>query len=176
MTNSNQQNDYESFIAHESLDVPSHLDESILSTVKKDLNPSPSLVLSKMGIIQAVTAVISLTFCPQFSYSLTNNHEVFHYFHHQFGAEICMIICGTIFLLPGTLLAGILLKRTELQLIRKTWYLEFFAFTAMALFAFFLLGVEFYVKSVFYWLLGAIGTSIILLEAQYLLRSKLLAK
>ena len=100
MTNSNQQNDYESFIAHESLDVPSHLDESILSTVKKDLNPSPSLVLSKMGIIQAVTAVISLTFCPQFSYSLTNNHEVFHYFHHQFGAEICMIICGTIFLLP----------------------------------------------------------------------------
>ena len=176
MTNKNLNDDYQNFLLEKSELPPQDLDQKVFQTIEKDLNPQASTVLLKMGFIQIVMGIISLTFCPQFSYSLTNNHDVFHYFHHQFGAEVCMIICGTIFLLPGTLMACFLLSSQEIKLIRSTWYLELFAITAISLTSFFLLGVEFYIKSVFFWLIGAIGTSIILIEAQSYFRKLLLSK
>ena len=62
---------------------PEDLSERILSFVQSDLNPSHKIVFTKLLAIQGFIGFLTLLFCPQFNLSLTNNFELFHYFHHQ---------------------------------------------------------------------------------------------
>src|SRR5690606_4132865 len=104
------ENDYIDFMNSDDIQSPSHLDESIMSFVHADLNPSHKIVYFKLLTIQAFVGFLTMLLCPQFNYSLTNNYELFHYFHHQFGPIACSAICGAIFVGSGAIFAGYILK------------------------------------------------------------------
>ena len=81
---SNIKKDLKSFIDNDQKADTSHLDKDILAFVQNDLQPNHAFVFIKLLLIQAFIGILTLAFCPQFKFSLTNNYELFHYFHYKF--------------------------------------------------------------------------------------------
>lgn len=150
------------------------LNIKILNYVKKDIDPSITTVFSKLLGVQALIGFLTLTFCPQFSMSLTNSHELFHYFHYQFGESICMMICGSIFIGSGAIVSAYLLKTSEIQKIRRSSLLYYFSITSMALASFILIGPDLYLKLASFWFLGALIAGVLMLELNFFLRRKII--
>lgn len=150
--------------------APDHLRDSLFSMVEKDLNPSHKMVFTKLTLIQGFIGLITMLFCPQFNFSLTNNYDAFHYFHHTFGAQICMVICGSIFLGSGALFASYILKDAEIAKIQSSRFLYFMALSIVAVSLFMLFGATLYLNLLTFWLLGAIGGGILTFELNRFIR------
>lgn len=153
--------------------IPKTLDDTILNYVYDELNPSHHKVFSKLVLIQGFVGLMTMLFCPQFNFSLTNNHSLFHYFHMNFGHSICMIICGSIFLGSGGFFAASILSYEEVQKIRNTRLLYYISLSIVAVSSFMLFGADVYLNLLVFWLIGAIGGGIALFEMNHFLRIKL---
>jgi hypothetical protein len=150
--------------------TPERLNTNILKYVKNDLDPSHTLVFSKLLAIQAFVGILTLLFCPQFNFSFTNNAEIFHYFHHKFGEQFCMAICGVIFIGSGSIFASYILKASEVNKIKKSEFLYYFSITTIALSSFIILGAEVYLNLTFFWFIGAMLGGISLFEINRIIR------
>ena len=73
MIDPNNKKDYTDFIKAKGVHPPEELNHKVLDYVKKDLNPSHIVVFTKLLSVQAFIGFLTLTFCPQFNLSLTNN-------------------------------------------------------------------------------------------------------
>ena len=166
--------DYLDFINSRSATPSNEISERVMSFVQTDLNPTHKVVFSKLLGIQALIGFLTLTFCPQFNFSLTNSYEVFHYFHHRFGESICMVICGSIFIGSGALFAAYLLKSSEVRKIKQSSFLYYTSISIMALSSFMLLGSEVYLTLAAYWFAGSTIGGVIVFELNRLIRRKLL--
>lgn len=165
--------DFLDFINSKGVNPPEELSNKILSFVKADLNPSHQIVFSKILSIQAFIGFLTLVFCPQFDHSLTNNYELFHYFHHKFGESICMALCGSIFVGSGALFAAYLLKPVEVRKVKESKFLYYTFISILALSSFFVLGSEIYLNLASYWLLGAIIGGLLIFELNRLIRKEI---
>ena len=119
MIDPNDKKDFQDFLNSKGVNPPNELSNKILSFVQADLNPSHKVVFFKLLLIQAFIGFLTLAFCPQFNFSLTNSFDLFHYFHHKFGENICMAICGSIFIGSGAVFAAYLLKSAEIRKIKE---------------------------------------------------------
>ena len=111
-----------------------------------------------------------MLFCPQFSFSLTNNYDAFHYFHHTFGAQICMLICGTIFLGTGAIFASYLLSEGEFNKVKASPFLYYTALSIIAVSIFMLFGAEVYFSLLIFWFIGATLSGALLFKVNGLIR------
>jgi hypothetical protein len=134
---------------------PVYLDDKVIKYIHNELNPNYLKVLLKLIMIQAFIGTITMIFCPQFSYSLTNNYDIFHYFHMNFGAQVCMLLCGCIFVGSGALFASTILTKAEIKKIKKHKYLYYTCLSIIFLSLFILIGAKVYLNLVVYWILGA---------------------
>ena len=125
MSQSEFDKDYTNFINSKNLAPPSELDHKILNLVQVDLDPGHAIVFLKLISIQGLIGVLTMLFCPQFNFSLTNNYDLFHYFHHTFGASICMVLCGLIFVGSGAIFASYTLSNNEINKIKESRFLYF---------------------------------------------------
>jgi len=169
----NIKNEFNDFINAKEVNPPEHLDRSILNFVKDDLDPAHKMVFAKLLAIQAFIGFLTLLFCPQFNLSLTNNYELFHYFHHNFGIYICSAICGSIFIGSGTIFASYLLTPYEIKKIKDSEFLYYFALSLIAVSLFIFLGTNVYLGIVISWMLGAIIGGVLLFEVNRSIRLKL---
>lgn len=149
------------------------LDRKILSFISTDLNPAHKKVFLKLTLIQAFVGILTMLFCPQFNFSLTRNYDLFHFFHINFGHQICMIICGCIFLGSGTIFANFILSDGEINTIRRSRFLYYLALSIIAVSVFMLLGAKFYLNLLSFWMLGAIGGGMLFFELNYLIHKNL---
>jgi uncharacterized protein YneF (UPF0154 family) len=131
------------------------LSQAILERVRSDLEPSVSLVFTKLLLVQSIVGVMTMLFCPQFNLSLTNNYDLFHFFHRNFGQTICMAICGGIFVGSGAVIGSFLLRKTEMNQVAKRPLLYYFALASVFLSAFMLLGVDVYLEAALAWVAGS---------------------
>lgn len=154
-------------------DVPLSLDKKVMDLISSELNPSASSVAMKLITIHAFVGIITMLFCPQFSLSLTNNYDVFHYFHHTFGTAICNIICGAIFMGTGAIFAVSILSTPEVRKIRRSPILYYSALSIVSISVFFILGVEMYLSMILLWGLGAVVSSSIFIYTGLSVRLKL---
>lgn len=166
--------DFQNFLKTDHQMVNSELDQRILGIVAKELNPSHQKVFFKLISIQAFIGTLTLLFCPQFQLSLTNNYELFHYFHHRFGENICMMICGSIFLGSGSIFATYLLNRVEIQKIQQSTILYHLSMSIIFLSVFLLIGTGAYLVLNIFWLLGASISGILLFEMNRKIKSTIL--
>jgi hypothetical protein len=164
--------DFLAFTKSEGHSPSNQLSQKILSSIKNDLNPSHKIVFTKLIGIQAFIGTMTLLFCPQFSLSLTNKHELFHYFHHTFGERICMVICGSIFIGSGAVLAAYILKTSEVRKIKESCILYYFSIASIALSLLMLFGVSTYLNLALYWLLGASAGGLLMFETNRVIRKK----
>lgn len=163
--------DYNDFIKS-SEKVPDHLNESVLSMIHSDLNPSHKVVFGKLTLIQGFIGFITMLFCPQFDFSLTNNYDLFHYFHMNYGHQICMIICGSIFLGSGAIFASYILKEGEINKIKSSRFLYYMVLSIIAVAVFMIFGAEIYLNLVVFWLIGAISGGVSAFELNRFIRKQ----
>ncbi|OUR99693.1 hypothetical protein A9Q84_01320 [Halobacteriovorax marinus] len=145
----------------------------VLDFVKNELNPSHTLVFTKLLCIQAFVGTLTLLFCPQFDMSLTNNYDLFHFFHHKFGALACMSLCGFIFIGSGAIFAAYLLKVEEIYKIKQTNNLYYFAISGLSILTFLVLGADIYLDLAAMWFLGAVVGGILMLNINKSIRFNL---
>ena len=172
MIDPNDEKDFQDFIITKGVNPSEKLSNKIRSYVKNDLNPSHKIVFSKLLGIQTLIGLLTMTFCPQFSLSLTNQFELFHYFHHQFGENICVAICGSIFIGSGAIFAVYLLKASEVRKIKESILQYYASISTIALLNFFLLGPETYLTLALYWLIGSTIGGLVMFETNRFIRKE----
>ena len=143
----------------------------IFSKVNSDLDPSFHLVLAKLLAVHSFIGTLTLSFCPQFGLSLTNDYSLFHYLHRTFGEQICMIMCGGIFLGSGAMFASLVLGQGDLLKLKTSKFLYYFAIASLFLTGFWLRGVEIYLEIAGYWLIGAVLFGILTFDVSLRIRS-----
>lgn len=134
------------------------VNDTVLNFVHRDLNPSHSTIILKLISIQTFIGLVTLLFCPQFNFSLTNNYDLFHFFHRHFGHIICTAICSAIFIGSGTIFASALLTISELKEITKTKGLYGLGLSGYFVSLFLILGSDVYLVSSLVWTLSAVLT------------------
>ena len=173
MSQSEFDQDYTNFINSKGRVPPPQLDHKILNFVQADLDPSHAIVFLKLISIQGLIGVLTMLFCPQFNFSLTNNYDLLHYFHHTFGASICMALCGLIFVGSGAIFASYTLSNNEIDKIKESRFLYFISVTSLLLSVLMIVGASFYLKLIAFWFLGAVIGGITLFELNSLVRQKI---
>ncbi len=162
--------DYNEFKNSQGTTPPKELDQKILGAVHRELAPSHQRVFFKLVLVQAFIGTLTLLFCPQFDFSLTSNHEIFHYFHHTFGPVACMAVCGSLFIGSGAIFASYILTLSEINQIRKSRFLYYAAISGISLLLFILLGADIYLNIAIAWFIGATVTGMALMELNRLFR------
>lgn len=161
---------------NEEFNPPKELDKEIINMVHRDLESNPKILFLKVLGIQGIIGVLTLLFCPQFNFSLTNNYELFHYFHRTFGEAICMGICGAIFIGIGALIVSTFVRERDLKEIHSHPFLYFVSITGIAIFCFYLLGAEIYFMMAIYWAIGALSSALIFFELGRIIRLNVFQK
>lgn len=161
--------DYNDFL-DSSIKTSPQLDHKVLSYVKNDLDPSHKSIFYKLVLIHGFIGLATMLFCPQFSLSLTNDYELFHYFHHTFGEVVCSIICGAIFLGSGSVFAASILNPIQIKKIISSQLLYYISLSIIAVSSFTILGLDVYFKLVLFWMAGAVVSSITVLNLTSKLR------
>ena len=164
--------DYEDFLNPGKKETPKSLSGNILSTIQKEMNPNHKIIFFKLLTIQAFIGFTTLLFCPQFNYSLTNNYELFHYFHRTFGEYGCMSICGIIFIGSGAIFSSYILNFSEIKAIHQHNFLYYFSLSGLGALTFLLFGADVYLDIAFFWILGGLIGGILLFEINRLARIK----
>lgn len=171
--NNKDSKDFLEFMNSKGVSPPEELSDRILNFVKADLNPSHKIVFSKLLGIQAFIGFLTLIFCPQFDLSLTNNHELFHYFHHKYGESTCMAICGLIFIGSGALFSSYILKSSEIRRIKESKFLYYMTVSIIALSVLFIFGAKIYLNLAFFWFIGAILGGVSIFEINRIIRREI---
>ncbi|NOT78772.1 MAG: hypothetical protein HOP07_07175 [Bacteriovoracaceae bacterium] len=137
--------------------TPSHLNHKILNSIHEKLHPKLSLLLGKVFLIHMLTAVITLSVCPQFGFKLFNfNINLMHSFMF-FGLPICNLMCGLFFTATSGLAAAIILKRDEVRAIvyRKALIGSAVILSSIGFFA--IMNPNIFLEFSFMWLIGAVA-------------------
>lgn len=164
-------NDYKDFLQGDQR-TTKQMDQKVLNFIQSELNPEHKTVFLKLATIQGFIGFITMLFCPQFDFSLTNNYELFHFFHHTFGAEACMVFCGSIFLGSGAIFASYLLKEGEIKKIKSSRFLYYMSLSIIAVSIFMIFGAKIYLNLLLFWLVGSIGGGMIFFELNRLIREQ----
>ncbi len=153
--------DFNDFLKNEEIMPPKALDDLIIQKVESDFGPSHSVVFIKLLFVQAFVGFLSLLLCPQFELSLTNNYELFHFFHHNLGTYWCMAACGTVFIGSGSIVASIILSKQERAKILSSRLLYHMAITGIAISFFLIFGTRIYIDLIAFWAIGAIVSGVV---------------
>ncbi|MCO4753718.1 MAG: hypothetical protein KC478_04515 [Bacteriovoracaceae bacterium] len=168
--------DFEDFLNDENQISPSHkMADATMTMIKEEMSPSNVTIFTKLIFVQLATGLLTMLFCPQFNMSLTNNYELFHYFHHTFGEQICMVLCGGIFLGSGALVAAYTLKESEIKEIFRQRFLHLCTISGISIAVFMTIGADVYLSMIPYWIVGSVVFGILSLITNYKLRNLITA-
>lgn len=94
------------------------LKENILSEITSDLKHFKLHTISKFVFLQALSALVTLSVCPQFGVGFIKGHGIGHYFY-SLGEWACALLCGLIFMGISVSLSYLLLQRGEKYLVSR---------------------------------------------------------
>lgn len=164
--------EYLSFSSHSNQSGPK-IPSRLMSEVSQDLNPSPFAVFSKLLGIHFISALVTLSICPQFGFrTYGEGMGLMHYFMNL-GEYGCLIACGAFFTGTSLAIAGFTLRGEEMRAIRKNRILSSAALALLSIGFFFMLDAEFIFGLSAAWLLGAILGSVLAMEAAWTYRFRL---
>jgi hypothetical protein len=114
------------------------LSMKILESVKNDLSPAFSKVLTRLIQIQFIAGAITLSVCPQFGVGPIGGGSGLVGFVEQYGHLVCGAFCGAFFLIFAAIFAGLFLSRPERKKISENPLL---AFSSVSMISFVLLSL-----------------------------------
>lgn len=144
--------------------LPSSLSLNLFHRVNDDLNPSWVRVLGKLSVGHVLSALVTLSVCPQFGFRLFGEgHGLMHVFM-ELGKVGCPLVCGTFFLGTSILISTFLLSRDELRKLRRSRSLVLTSLVFVSLGFFKIMDGEFFLEFSILWTLGALFGGWIFLE------------
>ena len=161
--------EYQEFLAAEPVSPPEALSESIISRVRRDLNPSAWLVFSKLTLVHVFVGTVTLLFCPQFGFSPSGGMGLMALFM-KFGEEACMLGCGAVFMSGSALMAAIVLRPEQVRVIRKTRFLQISSLALLSMAVFVCAGAGLLISMGLFWVLGSVLGGLVSLEIGWALR------
>ena len=166
-------NDFEAFLTAEESKPPEVLTEALFTQIRQDLNPSAWKVFSRISAIHTVAGALSLVFvCPQFGISPLGHTALMEWFM-QFGHEVCMIACGSVFMGGSALAMSFLLTTEEVRVIRRTRLVQLGTLALLSIGAFLCVGAGIVVSLALFWILGSLAGGWATLELGLALRARL---
>ena len=174
MNNFDINKEFEEFRVNRNVNSPVKISEKLLDHVRNEMNPSHLSIFGKLVCIQGVIGVLTLLFCPQFDLSLTNNYDLFHYFHENYGQNACMAICGAIFIGSGAIFAAHTLSLGEIAVIKESKFLYYSAISLFAVACLMIFGADVYLQLAIFWLIGANIAGTVFFEINRHLRLQIL--
>ena len=170
----NSKEEFLDFLSCTEVSPSIEITKNIFEKVRNDLNPSPSFVFKKIGIIHLITGSLTLLFCPQFGISFLANHGIMH-FYMPLGRVACSILCGATFLGFSAIVMSFILTAEESRVLRKNKFVNIFLLAAVSLLVFLIFGEPIVPGLIFTWLLGCLVMGVLSLEAGWFLKTKILA-
>lgn len=162
--------EFKAFSTQSGLEPPRRLTEAILAHVRADLNPPGLHVFSKLMAIHALTAIVTLSICPQFGFRLFGQGMGLMDVFMAFGPHGCMVACGAFFTGASLWIAALVLRTEEIRKIRRNRLLSLGALTLVSLGFFIMIDAEILLGLTITWLLGAFLGSWLTLELGWFLR------
>ncbi len=165
INNNEMMKEFVEFVEADPFSPKAATDNAIHKMVEKSLNPSIWTVFAKFSSIEAVAGLATLLVCPQFDIGFGSHDELLHALHSTLPPFLFFIVCGIFFVLVGAALAGLILSRDEIRVIKKTKYIYYATYSLMAYIIFASLGAEVFLMSSIAWVLGAMAGNFIGFES-----------
>lgn len=152
--------------------IPNALNEKILSEVHQRLHPSMIHVIGKVFLVHIITAVVTLSVCPQFGFKLFKLPINLMHSFMIFGLPICNFLCGLFFTATSVIVAMFVLKRDEVRALKYQKTMATAALILSSIGFFSIMNPNLFLEFSVLWLIGAITGVFLILE----LSSKILHK
>lgn len=166
---------FDEFLLSGELNPPESLTRRIFAHVRRNLNPSPWMIFSKLSVLHLMSSLVNLSICPQFGIRLLGDGMGLMHYFMSLGLYGCMLACGAFFMGTSALVAGIFLKREELRTLRKHQVLQVSALILLSMSGFVVADAEILWGFGFAWLTGCLGAGIAILEVSWHFRRSVYA-
>jgi hypothetical protein len=144
--------------------IPNHITEQILGTVRAKLHPKLSHLILKLFSVHLLTAVITLSVCPQFGFKIFKLPVNLMNEFMVFGMPACYFLCGLFFTATSTAMAAIVLQRDEIRALKFHKNLAAAALILSSIGFFGIMNPNFFLEFSMLWLIGAITGVVMTLE------------
>ncbi|MBC7538580.1 MAG: hypothetical protein H7281_07155 [Bacteriovorax sp.] len=144
--------------------IPNQLNNKILTEIKLRLNPDLKFLLLKLFSIHLITALVTLSICPQFGLSVFKSNFNLMDTFMKIGPHFCDFACGAFFTTTSMISALIVLSRDEARVLRHKKFLASFTVILASLGFLLMLNPQLFVEFSILWLLGSIGGVVLSLE------------
>ena len=149
--------DFEDFVNGESSHVPGHVKQRTLSAVQGLLNPKSEIIFFKILGIYLVIGFLSLSVCHQFGINPFQTEWSLDRWLMSFGGhQICMLICGILFVGSSLLVAGYFLTLEEVRVLKRHQLLHILTLGLISIGLFAAFGAELILSIGIIWLVGGI--------------------
>lgn len=143
--------------------IPATVEAKILADIKKRLNPDLKIIFLKLFAIHLLTAIVTLSICPQLGFQTFDSPINLMYTFMKLGHHFCDFACGIFFTATSIFTAIILISRDELRVLRHHRILAVSSIVLVSLGFFLIMNPELFLKLSFLWIIGAtLGASLTL--------------
>lgn len=156
--------DYEEFVDCDC--APSQeVTNKLMNKMNRLMNPNSLLVFSKVFSINILVGFLSLAICHQFGLNPFNTERSLDsWFMHVGGHQVCMVLCGVVFITVSILAAGFVLNIEEVLKLKQNKFLQVASLSLFSLAFLFLIGAEFALGIGLLWLAGALVGGLVATE------------
>lgn len=148
--------EYEDFMTAPGLSVSNSVSKKILGHVYADLNPSVWRVSGKLALVHLLSAVFTLSACPQFGFRLLGEGMGLMHIFMRFGPMACTFACGSVFLGVSISSAMFFLRPEEIRKVRQHRLLHVASLAFLSLGFFIMMDADVFFSLGLIWLAGAI--------------------
>lgn len=144
-------------------EIPSYLSEKILNDIKNRLSPNLKTLLAKLFIVHLLTAIITLSICPQLGFQIFKSPINLMNIFMTFGTHFCDFACGTFFTATSIFIALFIFSRDELRVLKNHRTLTVLTLVLGSIGFFVIMNPQLFFELSLLWILGTIlGASITL--------------
>ncbi len=149
------------FIQAETVKPTAETDHRVLSAIGADLCLTQWPVFAKVAVIETAAGIATLFVCPQFGLGFSGHNALLHSLHEAVEPLIFYAICGLLFISLGAVMSALVLRRNEIQVIKRSKYAYYFIYAFAACLVLTQVGTGALLLSASAWILGAvIGNSL----------------
>lgn len=131
-------------------------EQAVLQRVAAELRPPRWKIFSRMGLLQTVCGLLTLTLCPQFGLGFGTHQVLLHSSHAALPPAVFYLVCGLFFVSFGALLSGLLLRRAELRALGGLPWGFFLGYGSVAYGLLLALGGEAFMVASLTWIAGTV--------------------
>lgn len=144
--------------------IPASLNEKILNDIKTRLNPDLKIIFLKLFIVHLITAIITLTICPQFGFQLFRSQINLMNVFMKLGNHFCDFACGTFFTATSIFVATFIISRDEIRVLKFHRIMTVLSIVLTSIGFFVIMNPQLFFELSILWILGAMSGAFVTLE------------